>query len=595
MKKIRLLYESVRLVWSGTPGWTTANVIVSVLRGFLPLILLFLLKKLIDIITEGVTSGEDLAMPSLILYILAVVIVFLIDEFSAEAGNYIRKKQSYYLEKYMYSLLHSKATSLDLINFENPSYFDKLSRAVREATWRPNNIVNNLVALFRSIISLLLMAGLLFTLNWWLAAILIAVNIPGIWLRLHYASVLYNFRKEQTPEERKAAYFNWLLTGDRPSREMRLFGLGNFFRSLFMKSFSKQKEEEIKIIRTRTGIDALSTLVKAGALFLMLSIVADQTLKGNITLGSMAILVLAFRQGLVYLKDVLGSVAGLYEDSLFTGDIFDFLNLREMITTEEPAESISPLRHEIKVEDVSFTYPGSIIPALDNVKLTISKGEIVALVGPNGSGKSTLVKIICRLYDPDNGKILFDGKNIRNFNPEKYRRQFSVLFQDFMLYNLTAGENILLGDADSPPAIEKIKEAAITTGIHTLIESLPHGYDTSIGPLFDDSRELSWGEWQKIALARTLYRDASVYVLDEPSSALDSASEFEIFSSLREIVRGRTVLLISHRLTNVRLADRIIVLDHGRVVENGSHEELMAAGGIYQQMFTRQKSMLGDE
>ncbi|HRR17422.1 MAG TPA: ABC transporter ATP-binding protein, partial [Bacteroidales bacterium] len=288
------------------------------------------------------------------------------------------------------------------------------------------------------------------------------------------------------------------------------------------------------------------------------------------------------------------SVAGLYEDSLFTGDIFEFLMLKEKIKEDEPVSEVTPLKKEIRFENVTFTYPGNNSPALKDVNLTLKKGEIVALVGSNGSGKSTLVRILCRLYDPDSGAVFFDGKNIRNFKPEEYRKQFSVLFQDFMLYNLSAGENILLGNIEAGRQEERMKLAAMSAGIHSLIESLPGGYDTQIGPLFDESRELSWGEWQKIALARTIYRDASVMILDEPSSAIDSESEYEIFSRFREIVKGQTVLLISHRFTSVRLADRVVVLEGGRIAENGTHTELMMKKGLYYNMYTRQKNMLGD-
>ncbi|HOU96330.1 MAG TPA: ABC transporter ATP-binding protein, partial [Bacteroidales bacterium] len=289
------------------------------------------------------------------------------------------------------------------------------------------------------------------------------------------------------------------------------------------------------------------------------------------------------------------SVAGLYEDSLFTGNIYEFLNLKEKILPHEPVAVITPFQREIRLENVNFRYPDNDTPALEDINMTLSKGEVVALVGPNGSGKSTLVRILCRLYDPDSGSVLYDGKDIKNFVPEEYRKQFSVLFQDFMLYNLTAGENIRLGNVAKASDAGKIKEAASEAGIHSLIESLPQGYETFIGPLFNEGRELSWGEWQKIALARTLYRDAPIMVLDEPSSALDADAEYEIFNRFREAVKGKTVLLISHRFTCIRLADRIIVLNKGKIAESGTHEELMQVKGIYYNLYLRQKSMYRDE
>ena len=589
-KKINLFRESLRLVWNSSPGWTFTNIVMSVLRSIFPLILIWLLKEVVDVITKATTSAHPISDINVVWPVLAVVIVWFLDEASSDFSNYVRKKQALKLEIYMYGLLHSKSIKLDLINFERPEYFDCLSRATREAPWRPNSILNNMVSLLRGLLSLLLIAGLILTLNWTLAVLLLVANIPGIWLRLYYADILYNFQRQQTPEARKSAYFNWLLTGDRPSRELRLFGLGNYFISLFKQSFLKQKEEEINIIRRRTVIELISNLFKASALLITLLFIARQTINGKLTLGQMTMYLLAFRQGMIYIKDLFGALAGLYEDGLFIGDTFEFLNLKENVTAAEPVIIPSSLKKKIVVENLSFTYPDNNFTTINNVSFEIKKGEIIALVGPNGAGKSTLVRLLCRLYDPDSGKVKYDGNEIRNMDPEEYRKHFSVVFQDFMLYNLPAGENIRMGNIEEKSSGSKIKASATTTGIHDLINSLPNGYETVIGNLFDDSRELSWGEWQKIALARALFRDAPVLILDEPSSALDADTEHDIFSRFREIVKGRTSILISHRFTNVTLADRIIVLDKGSIAETGTHDELMKSGGLYFKMFTKQSS-----
>jgi ATP-binding cassette subfamily B protein len=293
---------------------------------------------------------------------------------------------------------------------------------------------------------------------------------------------------------------------------------------------------------------------------------------------------------MIYIKDLFGAMAGLYEDSLFIGDTFEFLNLKENVTAADPVTVPSSLKKKIVIDNLSFTYPGNNFRTISNVSFEIKKGEIIALVGPNGAGKSTLVRLLCRLYDPDSGNIKYDGSNIRNIDPEAYRKHFSVVFQDFMLYNLSAGENIRIGNLDDKSPGGRIKASATTTGMNELIDNLPNGYETVIGNLFDDSRELSWGEWQKIALARALFRDAPILILDEPSSALDTDTEYDIFSRFREIVKYRTSILISHRFTNVSLADKIIVLDKGEIAETGTHDELMKRRGIYFTMFTKQSS-----
>lgn len=587
-EKSKLFTESLKLVWKSSPGWTFTNIVMSVLRSIFPLLIIWLLKEVIDDITMAASANsQDI---NFVIPVLILVGVWFLDEVSSDFSNFVRKKQALKLEVYMYALLHSKAVKLDLINFERAAYFDCLTRASREAPWRPNSIMNNLVAMLRGLLSVLLIAGLIVTLNWTLAVLLVVANIPGIWLRLYYADLLYNFQRTQTPEARKSAYFNWLLTGDRPSREIRLFGLGNYFIGLFRKSFLKQKEEEINIIRRRTLIELISNLFKASAFLITLLFIARQTVSGNLSLGQMAMFLLAFRQGMVYIKDLFGSLAGLYEDSLFIGDTFEFLNLRENIIAREPVKKVSSLKEKIVAKNMSFTYPGNTVPAINNVSFEIKKGEIIALVGSNGAGKSTLVRLLCRLYDPDSGVVKYDGTDIKNIEPEEYRKQFSVVFQDFMLYNLSAGENIRLGNIEAINSEDKIEAAAEKTGIHELISSLPSGYETPIGNLFDESRELSWGEWQKLALSRALFRDAPVLILDEPSSSLDADTEYEIFSRFREIVKGRTSILISHRFTNVNLADRIIVLDKGAIAEAGTHDELIRRGGIYFTMFTKQSS-----
>ena len=343
-------------------------------------------------------------------------------------------------------------------------------------------------------------------------------------------------------------------------------------------------------MRKRTLIDLVSGLFKAAALFLVFFVIAKKTVDGSLSIGEMSMYILAFRQGMTYLKDVFGSLSGLYEDSIFVGDTFEFLDLEENIKAEEPIAKTISFNNKISLENVSFKYPGSSKNVIDNVSLEIKRGEVVAFVGPNGAGKSTLVRLLCRLYDTSEGKIKWDNVNIRNFEPTFYRENLSVIFQDFMLYNMSVKDNIIMGDISKKPDIDKMTESAKNAGLKQLIESLPNGYKTVIGTLFDDSRELSWGEWQKLALSRALYRDAPLLILDEPSSSLDANTEHEIFSRFREITKGRTAVLISHRLKSLSSVDRIYVLDKGKIVESGSHEELLAIEGLYRTMYEKQTS-----
>ncbi|MBO7523331.1 MAG: ABC transporter ATP-binding protein [Bacteroidales bacterium] len=589
--KLSLFGKSIKLVWISAPGWALANIVISLIRGFLPLLLLFLIKGLIDTIT-GAAQASELALNEVLYTVIFIAIIWFLDEAASDIGNYVRKQQSVKLESYMYSLLHDKASRLDLKYFETPNYYDILARSSREAPWRPNSILNNCVSLFRGVVSLLLMVGVLFSFHWLLVLLLIAVNIPGLWLRLHYADILYNFKREQTPEERKMAYFNWILTGNRPSREVRLFGLGDYFISNFKESFKKTKEKEVDIIRKRSRIDLLSDLLKAVAVFVVFFMIASRTIKGYISLGEMSMGILAFRQGMIYIRDIFGSMSGLYEDYLFVGDTFEFLDLKENIVAIDPVKHIDGLTDGLVIDNLTFSYPQSENPTIKGVSFNIKKGEVVALVGANGAGKSTMVRLLSRLYDADSGSILWDGVDIRHVDPKEYRKWISVVCQDFMLYNMSIGENIRVGDVDRSIDNERIELSAKASGIYDLVNSMPKGFDTVIGTLFDDSRELSWGEWQKIAMSRSLYSDAPLLILDEPSSSLDANTEYEIFSRFREILKGRTAIIISHRFSNITLADKIVVLDKGNVVEMGTHDELIAKEGTYYSMYTKQTSRL---
>ena len=589
--RISLFGKSLRLVRRSAPGWTAANIIISLISSFLPLALLWYIRKLIDAVTVAAADVNASNTRMVLLMILAIAIIYFFDEAVQSFGNLVRKKQAYHLESFMYGLIHRKSVSLDLQHFEDPDYYDSLTRASREAPYRPGSIVNNIVSILRAGISLVLMAGLLATLNWWLVVILVVANIPGIWLRIYYADVLYNFRRDLTPVARKASYFNWLLTGDRPSRELRLFGLGSYFSGLFSKNFDLQKKEEISIVRKRSLIELVSGIFKAAAVLVTLYYIVMQTVSSNIGLGDLAMFLLAFRMGMTYIKQILGATAGLYEDSLFISDVFEFLDLKEKIVVMPPVVDVRNLRSNIRIENLYFRYPSSDSDVLKGIDIKINRGETVALVGANGAGKTTLVRLLCRLYDPQAGKILIDGKDIRNIDPDKYRRLFSVVFQDFMLYNLSAADNIRSGDIFSETDKERMKNSAKKAGIHELLENLPAGYETVIGRMFDDSRELSWGEWQKIALARALYRDSDILILDEPASSLDAGSEYEIFTRFKELAAGRTCILISHRLANVSVADRIMVIDRGMLIETGSHKELIKAGGTYSMLYKQQRSM----
>ncbi len=520
----------------------------------------------------------------------SLVATLLADDILSAWGGYTSRKQAYLLEKHIASLIHRRSASLGLRYFEDPVFHDLLSRAVRDISWRPAGLVSDTVLLARGAVSFLAMAAVLSKFSPVALGVLMLAFMPVLWIRIKNSGRLYRVRKKVTPLSREASYFSWLLTGERPAREVKLFNLGSFFEGHYRKNFSASGEEELAAVRKNSSTETLAAVMKMLIFGGILVYATLSFIDTRITAGEMAMYLVAFRQAMVYLRDAVSGVSGLAENRLFLKDLYAFLDLEEAKKPDSKPAALSGF-DSIELKDLTFTYPGSEGPALKNVSLRISMGEKVAIVGPNGSGKTTLAKILCGLYEPDSGLLLLGGKDAGLIDREGYRRLFSVVFQDFMLYYLSASENIMLGDTSMPASKERLKEAAAKAGIASVLEKLPEGYDTMLGHHTEGGRELSWGEWQKIAIARALYRDAPVLILDEPSSSLDADSEYEILSRLGEIAGGRTSILISHRLANVRDADRIIVLDGGMVAETGTHDELMAAGGRYSSMFSRQKSL----
>lgn len=581
--KERTISRSLELLLDSSGKETVISVIILILRSLLPLAVLFLIKHYVDGITGGEVDG--------VLWLVGVLVVTLLaDDILSSWGGYTSGKQAYLLEKHIASLVHRRSASLGLRYFEDPDFHDLLSRAVRDISWRPAGVVSDSVLLIRGAVSFLAMAVVLSKFSIVALGVMMLAFIPVLWIRIKNSGRLYKVRKKITPLSREASYFSWLLTGERPAREVKLFNLGSFFEGLYRKNFSVSGEEELAAGRKNSSLETVASVIKMlifGGILVYATMLFIDT---KITAGEMAMYLVAFRQAMVYLRDAVSGVSGLAENRLFLKDLFVFLDIEETKKTVDKTAVLSE-PDSIEVKDLTFTYPGSSGPALKNVSLRISRGEKVAIVGPNGSGKTTLAKVLCGLYEPDSGSVLLDGKDAGLMDREGYRKLFSVVFQDFMLYYLTAAENIKLGDTSVAGSEERLKEVAAKAGIATFLENLPEGYDTMLGHHTEGGRELSWGEWQKIAIARALYRDAPVLILDEPSSSLDADSEYEIFSRLEEISGGRTSILISHRLANVRDADRIIVLDGGTVAETGTHDELMAAGGRYFSMFSRQKSL----
>lgn len=588
---IRQSARAVHFLWDSSPPWTIASILLVAIQGILPLLSLYIMKLIIDAITVAITtpgSQMDFLHVGLLIGLEGGIALFL--AMSSIATRWVSDIHSEIVTDYIHNLTHAKSIEVDLEYYETAKYHDTQHRAQNEASYRPAKILNDLIKSGQSLISLLAMGSLLFYFHWMVVLILFFTVLPGILVRMRYAGVLYQWQRGQTATERKTAYFHWMLAGDAMAKEIRLFNLGRMFMDRYSKLRSQLRNERCDITTKRSMAEGVSQVCTHFAIFSSYALIAYRAFQGLITMGDLIMYYQAFQRGQVFLREMLGGVANIYEDNLYLADLFEFLSLEHKVREpRHPRPVPMPMRRGIVFHNVNFKYPPMTNrKAVQDVSLMIHPGETIAFVGENGSGKTTLIKLLCRLYDPTSGYISIDGTDLREFKAEELRQQISVIFQDYARYNLTAMENIGLGNIHLQNDLDQIKKAAFCSGADKVITELKQGYETILGKCFDDGEELSIGEWQKIALARAFVRDAQVLVLDEPTSSLDAKAEYEIFRNFQERSAGKTTILISHRFSTVRIADSIHVLHHGTVVESGSHKELIRQGGKYAQMFEMQ-------
>lgn len=585
-----MLHRSLKLVWTMAPGWTTANTLLIVVMGILPITALYLTKLIVDSITAGLMAPDPTrAFQQVLFYILIAAVIALSIALARSLSELVSEAQSMVVTDGVSDILHAQSIAVDLQYYEDTSYYDTLHRAQQEAPYRPTRIVNGLVQIGQNGISFLGVAVLILTFSWQIALILIGAAIPAALVRYYYARARFRFEQDNTEQERQAGYYHWVLTDSGHAKEVRLFNLGPIFRERFRDLKRDLREGRLNLARYRTLSSCISQGIVVTALFGTFAIIAYSALQGEITIGDLVMYFMAFQLGIGFIQAILSSLAGLYEDNLFLTNFYQFLDLEpEIRTPRHPLPVPHPVNQKIEFQDVHFSYHDGAQDVLAGVSLTINPGEVIALVGENGSGKTTLVKLLCRLYDPDSGTITVNTFDLRSFDPIAWRRQISVVFQDYIRYYLTAGENIWVGDVEQEADSWRITAAARRAGAEEIINRLPEGYQTNLGHWFTGGKELSQGEWQKIALARAVFRNSRIVVLDEPTSSLDPLAEAEIFHNFQDLLEGRSAVLISHRFSTVQMADRIYVLDNGRIIEEGSHDDLLKLNGRYAHLFRTQ-------
>jgi ATP-binding cassette, subfamily B, bacterial len=582
--------QAVKLVWQ-TNRWATIGLGFLTLAGaLLPASQAWVGKLIVDGVVASIQRGADPeAVRRVFVYLILELALFLLNTALNHARRLIQQLIQLQLANRIRGEIIQKALTLDLAFFEHPDFYDRLQNARRESGYKPVDLINDTVLIVQNTITLISFAVLLLRFSPWLVIILLVTSIPAFIAETRFSEEGFRLLTRRAPETRQINYLSRLLTEDTSAKEIKLFNLGETLLARYMTLFDKFFREDKSLALRRAvagfGLGLIATL----GFYSSYAWIVWHTVQGKISLGDMTLYLTIFRQGQSTFQAILSGVGSIYENNLFMANLFDFLRLKPQMGVAARNQGLSvPLRSGIEFRRVGFRYPESEEWALRDIDLTIRPGEKIALVGPNGAGKTTLIKLLSRLYDPTEGMILIDGVDIRELDPLDLRQRIGVIFQDFVRYHLAASENIGVGQIEALDRLEQIIESARKSGAHSIIENLPDGYQTMLGRWFHGGHELSVGQWQKIALARAFMRDAEILVLDEPTASLDAETEYEIFRRFQELTVGKMAILISHRFSTVRMADRIVVIQEGRIAEIGSHHDLLNQGGIYGHLFSLQ-------
>jgi len=578
--------RALELVWSTNRPLTLALAGCTLAAGILPAAVAYVGSLIVDAVVSAIRSGGG-AGHALQLVLLEGLLVAAIS--AAQRGiSFCQSLLRAQLGQRVNVMILEKALTLDLQHFEDSEFYDKLTRARREASTRPLSLVMRTFFLVQNGISLVSFGALLAHFSPWAVVVLLLAGLPAFVAEAKFSGDAFRLFRWRSPETRMQIYLETVLAREDHVKEVKLFGLGTRLLERYQAIFRRLYQEDRALTIRRDLWGFFLSLIGSGALYGAYAWIAISTVRQLISIGQMTMYVALFRQGQTTVSAMLTAVGGMYEDNLYLSTLYEYLETEVILPTGSSVRGPHP-EDGIRFEDVSFTYPGAQEAALENITLHLVPGTSLALVGENGSGKTTLIKLLTRLYAPTSGRILLDGQDLAEWDEAALRERIGVIFQDFARYQLLVGENVGAGDERYFEDEERWRAAAVKGRASDFIDTLPAGYQTQLGKWFKDGRELSGGQWQKIALSRAFMRSrADILVLDEPTAAMDAQAEAEVFEHFRQLARERITILISHRFSTVRMADQIVVLNNGHIIERGSHEELMQLHGRYAQLFTLQ-------
>ncbi|MFN6539485.1 MAG: ABC transporter ATP-binding protein [Nostoc sp. EkiNYC01] len=592
MRVFRYSGRAVSLVWTTSRSLTIFLASLTLVAGLLPAAISYISKLIVDavVFASQVNSENNAAVniyPSLLYVGLEAIAVILLA--GSQRGIIIcQSLLRALMGQRVNVLILEKALTLDLRQFEDSEFYDKLTNARREASVRPLSLVNRTFGLVQNALSLTAYGILLVNFSVWAVVVLILAAMPVFIAETKFAGEAFRLFSWRAPETRQQHYLENLLAREDFVTEVKLYQLGEMLLGRYRSLFDQLYDEDRDLTLRRGLWGYLLSLVSTGAFYLAYAWIVLETVLGKISLGDMTMYLTVFRQGQSTFSNALTSIGGMYEDNLYLSNLYDFLEEKVPKSWGKATIGLNP-QDGIRFENVSFTYPGSSKPALRNISLHLKPREKLAIVGENGSGKTTLIKLLTRLYTPDSGRIFLDGLDLQEWDVDVLRRRIGVIFQNFVRYQFSVGENIGVGDVEHLENKIQWETAAQKGMAQSFIDQLPQSFQTQLGRWFKGGQELSGGQWQKIALSRAFMRSqADILVLDEPTSAIDAQAEFEIFNHFRTITQNQMVLLISHRFSTVRMADKIVVIENGEVIEQGTHEELLQLGGRYAKLFLLQ-------